>query len=208
LWIYAAFAVAYGICETMNGNWSQLEMTTRLGASKAQASLALAAFWGMVTIGRVLFALVGRWLPARITYHLLPLVLVGSFVLVDVLPAHAALAGIAVFGLAGLGCSALLPLTISFGEEEVTAIAAAMAGAVIAFYQLGYGVAAFSVGPLQHAGLSLSAVFGGTAVIAAILAALSFVVSPLRRRPLRRAGAAGVSTGAVHTAGEAITPEG
>ncbi len=32
-WFYAAFAVTYGICETMNGNWSQLEMTTRLGAS-------------------------------------------------------------------------------------------------------------------------------------------------------------------------------
>ena len=31
-WIYAAFAVVYGICETMNGNWSQLEMTTGPGA--------------------------------------------------------------------------------------------------------------------------------------------------------------------------------
>ena len=27
-WLYAAFAVLYGICETMNGNWSQLDMTT------------------------------------------------------------------------------------------------------------------------------------------------------------------------------------
>ena len=190
-WIYAAFAVAYGICETMNGNWSQLEMTRGLGASAAQASIALAAFWGMVTAGRVLFALVDRWLPARVTYHLLPLVLAGSFVLVDALPAHAAAAGIAVFGLAGLGCSALLPLTISFGEEELTAISAAVAGGVIACYQLGYGVAAFGVGPLQHAGLSLSAIFGGTAVVAAILAALSLVVSPPRRRPVRRAGPAG-----------------
>ena len=54
-WLYAAFAVCYGICETMNGNWSQLDMTTRLGASHTQASLALAAFWAMVTVGRVLF---------------------------------------------------------------------------------------------------------------------------------------------------------
>ena len=44
-WLYAAFAVAYGICETMNGNWSQLDMTSSLGASATQASLALAAFW-------------------------------------------------------------------------------------------------------------------------------------------------------------------
>ncbi len=54
----------YGICETMNGNWSQLEMTKRLGASASQASLALAAFWGMVTLGRVGFAALDRWLPA------------------------------------------------------------------------------------------------------------------------------------------------
>jgi hypothetical protein len=35
------------------------------------------------------------------------------------------------FGLAGLGCSALLPLTISFGREQPVAIAAAMAGAIV-----------------------------------------------------------------------------
>jgi fucose permease len=182
-WIYAAFAALYGICETMNGNWSQLVMTTRLGASATQASLALTAFWGMVTVGRVLFAAIGRWLPERVTYRILPFVLVASFTLVDSLPPHDAAAGIAAFGLAGLGCSALLPLTISFGEEDLTAISAAMAGGVIAFYQLGYGLAAFGVGPLQQAGLSLSAIFGVTAFVAVTLALLSFAVA--RGRPAR-----------------------
>ena len=32
-WMYAGFAVLYGICETVNGNWSQLDMTSELGAS-------------------------------------------------------------------------------------------------------------------------------------------------------------------------------
>ena len=32
-WAYAAFAVLYGICETVNGNWSQLDMTSELAAS-------------------------------------------------------------------------------------------------------------------------------------------------------------------------------
>jgi hypothetical protein len=176
-WLYAGFAVAYGICETMNGNWSQLEMTTRLGASATQASLALAAFWAMVTAGRVLFAAVGRWLPERVTYRSLPFVLVGTFLGISVLTRPAAAAGIALFALAGLGCSALLPLTISFGEEDLTAISAAMAGAVIAFYQLGYGIAAFGVGPLQGAGVSLSAIFGLTAIIAAAMGLLSFFVT-------------------------------
>jgi hypothetical protein len=92
-------------------------------------------------------------------------------------------AGIAVFGLAGLGCSALLPLTISFGEGDLTRLSAAIPGEVIAFFQLGYGIAAFGTGPLQNAGLSLSAIFGLTAIFAAGMALLSFVVA--RRRPPR-----------------------
>ena len=208
-WCYAAFAVLYGSCETMNGNWSQLEMTRRLGASATQASLALAAFWGMVTGGRVLFALIDRWLSARVIFHLLPFVLVGTFAIVGVLAQPDATAGIAVFGLAGLGCSALLPLTISFGEEELTAMSAAIAGGIIAFYQVGYGIAAFGVGPLQQAGLSLSAIFGGTAFVAAALAAVSFAITPARSGPPGppgRASAPGSGTGRRQDG--AITPGG
>jgi fucose permease len=187
-WLYAAFAVCYGICETMNGNWSQLDMTTRLGASATQASLALAAFWAMVTVGRVLFAAIGRWLPGRVTYCILPFVLVGTFLLTSGLSRPHAVAGIATFALAGLGCSALLPLTISFGEGDLSAMAAAMAGGVIAFYQLGYGIAAFGVGPLLDAGVSLSRIFGFAAIVAATMALLSFFVT-------RRHGPAGLAAG-------------
>ena len=188
-WLYAAFAACYGICETMNGNWAQVDMTTRLGASATQASLALAVFWAMVTAGRLLFGAIDRWLPERITYHILPFVLIGAFVLSGALsPPHAA-AGIAVFALAGLGCSALLPLTISFGESDLTAMAAAAAGGIIAFYQLGYGIAAFGVGPLKSAGVSLPTIFKFTAVIAAAMALLSFFVT--RHRPTPSEPAAG-----------------
>jgi MFS family permease len=184
-WVFAAFAALYGICETMNGNWSQLDLTTRVGASATQASFALAVFWGMVTVGRVLFAAIGRWLPERVTYHILPFVLVVTFVLVAVLPRGDAGAGIAIFALAGLGCSALLPLTISFGEKDLAVMSAAVAGGIIAFYQLGYGIAAFGVGPLQRTGLSLSAIFGFTAIVAGVMGLLSFVVAPVRSRPAR-----------------------
>jgi fucose permease len=176
-WLYAAFITLYGICETVNGNWSQLEMTRKLGASSAQASVALAVFWGAVTAGRVGFASVERWLRPSATYRLLPLILVAAFALTGTLSRGDVGAGIVLFGLAGLGCSALLPLTISFGEERLTSMTAAAAGAIIAFYQLGYGIAAFGVGPLQSAGISLSAIFGGTAIIAAALAVLAVPVT-------------------------------
>jgi MFS family permease len=182
-WVFAGFAVLYGICETVNGNWSQLDMTQRLGATTTVAAFALTAFWAMVTVGRIGAAAVERWVPARVTYHVLPFMLAGTFVIIAVLPKGDTALGVLAFGLAGLGCSALLPLTISFGQEQVTAIAAAMAGGVIAFYQLGYGIAAFGVGPLLDGGVKLSSVYGATAVIAAAMGLLSFVVARSRRAP-------------------------
>jgi hypothetical protein len=54
-------------------------------------------------------------IPSRVTYHVLPFVLGAAFVLIASLPDGNAGLGVVAFGLAGLGCSALLPLTISFG---------------------------------------------------------------------------------------------
>lgn len=194
-WLYAAIAVCYGICETINGNWSQVEMTTRLGASASQASLALAVFWATVTAGRVLFGLIGRSLRIQVIYHLLPLVLVGTCLLTAVLARPDAAAAIAVFALAGLGCSALLPLTISFGEDELTGMSAAVAGGVIAFYQVGYGIAAFGVSPLKGAGISLPAIFGFTAIVAVAMAVLSLFTA----RAAKPSGSVGAHPPAVRS---------
>lgn len=182
-WVYAGFAVLYGICETVNGNWSQLDMTSELDATTTEASLALTAFWAMVTAGRILFAAVQRTVPARLTYHALPLFLAAVFVVVALLPKDDPALGIVAFGLAGLGCSALLPLTISFGQEELTAFSAALAGGVIAFYQLGYGIAAFGVGPLLDAGVELQTVYVAAALVAVVMGAWSFAVAGRRPSP-------------------------
>jgi MFS family permease len=178
-WVYAGFAVLYGICETVNGNWSQLDMKD-LGASTTQASLALTAFWGMVTVGRLLFAAAQGVFSPRLTYHVLPFLLAGAFVLITLLPDDEPALGILAFGLAGLGCSALLPLTISFGQSELTAASAAAAGGIIAFYQLGYGIAAFGTGPLLDSGTELSTVYALAAVVAVAMGVWSFVVVAAR----------------------------
>jgi fucose permease len=175
-WLFACFAVLYGIRETMNGNWCEALMS-HLGASATAASLALTTFWVMVTLGRVLFALVQKAFPTTRTYHLLPFLLAGAFVLVALLPEGSAALGVVGFGLAGLGCSALLPLTISFGQEQLVALSSLAAGAIIACYQLGYGIAAFGAGPLQAAGTSLSTIFGLTAACALAMGVLSFLLA-------------------------------
>jgi MFS family permease len=181
-WLYAVFALAYGVCETMNGNWASLDMK-QLGASTTMASLALTAFWASVTLGRVLFAAIQLRFPTRRTYHLLPFVLAGAFVAIAALPSGEPGLGVLAFALAGLGCSALLPLTISFGQEELVVMSASVAGGLIACYQVGYGLAAFGAGPLQASGIDLSDLFAATAIIAVAMGLLAFVIAHRREAP-------------------------
>jgi MFS family permease len=179
---FAVFAVGYGFCETMNGNWSQIDLVS-LHVSATQASLTLTVFWAMVTAGRVLFAALQRWVPSRLAYHGLPLLLAGAFLLVAALPARSPWLGVVSFGLAGLGCSALLPLTISLGQEKLTAVSASVASWVIACYQFGYGLAAFGVGPLRSAGVRLPEVYAASAAVAVVLCVLSFAIAGGRPSP-------------------------
>ena len=176
-WLYAAFALVYGICETMNGNWATVYMSTTLGASTTLASLSLTLFWVMVTAGRILFAAIEKWIPERWTYRALPMVTALAFVATASVPEDQPVLAILCFGLAGLGCSALLPLVISFGQEELTTMTTAVAGGLIGFYQIGYGIAAFGVGPLQNgAGLTLAEIYRGAALFALALTVIAFLL--------------------------------
>jgi fucose permease len=182
-WLFAAFALLYGICETMNGNWASVYMTKQLTAGAALASLALTVFWAAVTAGRVLFAMLDNWLPAGAIFRILPIVVTSAFVATAYLQSAHPLLGIAAFAVAGLGCSALLPLVISLGQEELTSVAASVAGGLICAYQVGYGIAAFGVGPLlSRAGLRLNTIYGDTAAVALAMTVLSFALVRRRRR--------------------------
>ena len=187
-WLYAAFALVYGICETLSANWAPVYLSAGLGASTALASMALTVFWGAVTGGRVLFAAIEKWCPPQLTYRLLPLLIALAFLAAAFTPKAYPFLAIISFGLAGLGCSALLPLVISFGQEELTSMTAAVAGGIIGFYQMGYGIAAFGVGPLQAvAKLSLASIYCGAAAVGVGLAALAFMI--VARHPLKEAPA-------------------
>ena len=181
-WLFAAFALLYGVVETMNGNWATLDMTGSVGASATIASIALTTFWAMVTVGRVLFAAIERSFPEARTYQILPFVAAIALVGISQLPHGSTTAGVIAFGLAGFGCSALLPLTISFGQRELAVVGASLAGLLIAFYQAGYGLAAFGVGPLQdQLGIALPTIYAATAGVAVVLGLLAILV--VRRRP-------------------------
>ena len=141
------------------------------------APVALTAFWTSVTVGRIGFAALQRVFPARWIYRVIPLVVAGAYLAVLMLSPGSAVGGIVAFAVAGIGCSALLPLTLSFGEEELTSMSTSVAGRLIASYQIGYGIAAFGVGPLVATGTPLASVFGLAAVVAVLTAIAAFAIT-------------------------------
>jgi fucose permease len=174
-WLYAAAVFVYGIVETLNGNWAMLYLSGERGVSTQGASFALAAFWVMVTVGRVLIAAISHLVPTRWIYLALPALSLIVFQMATHVQSETG--GIVAFGLAGLACSGFLPLSISFAGGEFPHLSAVMAGGLIAFYQLGYGVAAFGIGPLQGLlGLSLSTIFAAGSLVAAPVIVIAWFV--------------------------------
>ena len=174
-WLYAAVVLFYGIAETLIGNWSRLYLTQQRGVPTHWASFALTAFWAMVTIGRVLAGFISSKVPARWIYLALPALLVVAFLVVS--RVGTAIGGVLAFGFAGLACSAFLPLSISFGGTEFPRLTAVVSGELVAFYQVGYGIAAFGTGLLRDAtGVHLSTIYAGASLVAGAMIVLAFLV--------------------------------
>jgi MFS transporter, FHS family, glucose/mannose:H+ symporter len=174
-WLYAAAVFLYGILETLNGNWGPLYLSGERGVSPRGASMALAAFWAMVTVGRVLVAAISVRVPARAIYLALPVLLLITFQIASRVQGD--IGGILAFAMAGLACSAFLPLSISFGGDEFPRLAAVVAGGLIAFYQLGYGIAAFTTGPLRDLmQWRLSTIFASGSAIAVPLIVVAALI--------------------------------
>jgi fucose permease len=174
-WLYAAAVLLYGIVETLNGNWSGPYLTGERGVSAQGASFALTAFWAMVTIGRILFAAVSSKTTVRWIYIGLPVLLILAFQVISHATGEAS--AIVAFGFAGLGCSAFFPLCISLSGQEFPRFAAVTSGEIVAFYQAGYGVAAFGVGPLRDlAGVPFRTIYSFASLVAAAMLAVALVL--------------------------------
>lgn len=181
-WLFAAFALLYGVMETLNGNWISIYMSKHIHASIKIQSLALTAFWGMVTFGRIFFAALQKFISIEVIFRISPFVSALAFILISFLSPGAEYWAIAAFGLIGFGCAVLLPLIISFGNEQLQSIASSVPGMLISFYLLGYGIAAFGVGPLEDmAHISLQAIYAAGAVIAVLLGIISLFITKTKK---------------------------
>ena len=176
-WLYAAAVLLYGIAETLSGNWSGPYLTGERGISAQGASYGAHRFLGDGN-GRANF--IRR--PIREDRGTLDLCWSAHFVGRGI---SGSLARLIVKPAAlwpsvspGLGCSAFFPLCISLSGQEFPRLAAAMSGGMVAFYQAGYGVAAFGVGPLRDfTGLSFRAIFSFGSLVAGLILVVALAVA-------------------------------
>ena len=171
-WIWIAFALLYGICETLFGNWGTVYLHQQRALPNATANLALAVFWAAVTLGRLLVAVIAARVPPLVIFRALPVLI--AIALVCVAFSSSAAFGVAAFALAGLACSACLPLSIGTASSETPRFVKTVSGWMVASYMMGYGIGAFAVGPLrQLADLALSDVYLAATAIAVVLILLA-----------------------------------
>lgn len=172
-YLFAAFALLYGIIETLNGNWISIYMEKHMGAPMRAQLFALTAFWAMVTLGRLFFALIKQERAFAIT----PFIAAVVFIIVALLPSGSYDLAIVAFGVMGFSCSLLLPLIISFGVNQLKGISSSVPGLILSCYLMGYGIAAFGVGPLEEkTGIALPSIYIIGAGISFVLGLLAIAL--------------------------------
>ena len=146
-WLFAAIAVIYAFTEGTFSSWAVIFLRDGRGLPDMTASLALSAFWGALVIGRLLASVLIVRVPAKIVWVALPGLMFVAFWLAS-FPDSAA-TGIGAFAVAGLACSAFLPLTISLVVERFPDSVAWVSSMLIAALMTGIGLGPFLVGGLR-----------------------------------------------------------
>lgn len=170
LWGFALVAVLYAFAEGTFSNWVVIYLSETKGLPQASGTLALSAFWAALVVGRLtVSALVVRVAPERI-WLALPLLMITAFLLLPY--ATSPPLGVMLFALAGLGCSAFFPLTITLAAHRFPHHVAAVSSMMIAALMVGVGAGSFIIGALR-ALLPLETLYQLSAIYPALVLAIA-----------------------------------
>ena len=160
-WLFAAIAFTYAVTEATFSNWAAVYLTEEKQLGLAVGGLGLAAFWLALSAGRVLVGLLVLRLPAERVYLVLPILMAGAALLLGgaTTPARA----IGLFALAGLGCSAFFPLTVSLASRRFPDHTALIAAMTYVALVAGIGSGSFLTGALR-ARFPLATIYGLSAL--------------------------------------------
>ena len=176
LWIFAFIAFLYGVTETTFGNWAPLFLHMEKGFTQTQANIALSLFWASVTFGRIFIVFLSLQISPRFIYRFLSIVILLSLGLMHF--AGKPDSSMAAFAIAGLGCSAFLPLTISFAEKKFFSSAPFVSGLLISTYMAGFGASSEGIGLLhKETGVSFASLYLWLAIPVVLLAVFCYLVT-------------------------------
>lgn len=177
-WLLVVIAVLYAFAEGTFSNWAVIYLHEDRGLTEATAGLALSVFWAALVVGRLGVSVLVAHIPAERLWLSLPLIMIAACLLIA--QAHSATSGVALFALAGLGCSAFFPLTIARAASVFPHHVAWVSSMLIAALMLGVGLGSFMVGPLR-ASFALADLYRLSAVYPACALVLAACAVFLRR---------------------------
>lgn len=174
---YAAIVVVYGAIEALFINWSTIYVREDLSGSDAQAGFALALFFGVMAVGRLIFAFASLRRPLRFLLVASPIAAVGAFVLMGW--AESPGVALAAASLAGLAMAPFFVYMLSLAVSEFPEREATVSGLMMAALMGGGGTSALVVG-LIRADVDLSLIFTASAVISLAVGAAVLAFRPGR----------------------------
>ena len=146
-WVFVGIVIFYAFAEGTFANWCIIFLHEERGIVLTQASLALSVFWAAIAGGRLLVSVLLLKIRAQWIWLTLPILMISTFLL---LPAvDSALAGIAIFALAGLSCSAFFPLSVGIVSKRFPSSSALVSSLMIASLMIGVGTGTFVIGRLR-----------------------------------------------------------
>jgi fucose permease len=173
LWVFVAITYLYGLTECVFGNWTVVFLNEDRHLGPAMAGAGAAAFWAALGVGRVsVAALLLRVPPLPVLPALTALMAAGALLAPL---AWSGPSGLLLFAVSGLGCSAVLPLTLGLGGRRFADHRAWVAGALYAALMAGQGTGSFAAGLLRPA-IGLAAVFRLAAVPPALACGLGIAL--------------------------------
>jgi predicted MFS family arabinose efflux permease len=179
-WVLAAIAIVYSFAEGTFGNWAAVYLQDDRHLSRHIGALGLSVFWGGVVAGRLMVSFLIIKFPERLVWRILPLIMILAFLLLP--EVRTAESGIALFMLAGFGCSAFFPLTVTLVTRRFQKHLAWVSAMMIAALMTGNGLGSFLLGTL-HAHLSFENLYRASALYPVIALLLTFAVPDETKQP-------------------------
>ena len=178
-WLILAVGILYAFSEGTFSNWAIIYISETRTLSTTIAAAALSAFWGGITIGRLLVSFVLIKFKSISVWILLSLMLIPAFLLVAnaATPSEAILA----FGFAGLACSAFFPIMVAVAAEAYPHAVSWIASMLTAAMMIGVGLGSFGIGNLKET-ISLEEIYSYSTAYPILILVLILLCIKIRKR--------------------------